>query len=91
MRGLRCTAHRVGRHRPEPGTRNAPSGGSRCRRLEPLSTQEQRDIQSMDIMNRESPPPAAAAYEPPRVETVLTSEQLEREAHYAGTISILPG
>lgn len=36
----------------------------------------------------EGPAPAKSArisgYEPPRVETELTAEQLERESHYAG-------
>lgn len=38
----------------------------------------------------QSIPPAddqgRSEYEPPRVESVLTSEDLEREVHYAGTV-----
>lgn len=30
--------------------------------------------------------PAPTAYEPPRVESVLTPSELERQAHYAGGI-----
>ena len=33
---------------------------------------------------------ALASYEPPRIERVLSPEDLEREVHYAGTLSLSP-
>ena len=33
------------------------------------------------------PAVALAAYEPPRIERVLSVEDVEREVHYAGTVS----
>ena len=37
-----------------------------------------------------SPPPAPEEYEAPRIETVLTPEELEREMQYAGVIVTPP-
>jgi hypothetical protein len=40
------------------------------------------------MTNQTTPPsPAPDQYEPPRIEQVLGPDELEREVHYAGTIS----
>jgi hypothetical protein len=38
-----------------------------------------------DAAGKERP---VAVYEPPQVETVLTAEEIEREAHYAGGVTV---
>jgi hypothetical protein len=37
----------------------------------------------------ENTAPETEAYEAPRIETVVTREELEREVHYAGTITTI--
>lgn len=37
--------------------------------------------------DRTAPPAPGGEYDPPRVEQVLSPDELEREVHYAGTIS----
>ena len=34
-----------------------------------------------------SPPPFDRQYEPPRLESVLTPEEVQREVHYAGAVT----
>jgi hypothetical protein len=37
----------------------------------------------------ETTAPETEAYEAPRIETVVTREELEREVHYAGNITVV--
>ena len=42
------------------------------------------DTTRQDDLQPETPTPDAATYEPPKVESVLTAEELAREIQYAG-------
>lgn len=53
-----------------------------------MNTPEPSLEPKMEQLNPNGDLTAAPGYESPRVETVLTTEQLEREIHYAGMVTM---